>query len=212
MVRLAASNLSQLLRTPELRIELITLLLRTSILPIRAMRMSKSALLPTLQLLQKRLPSVQTGKHSLRLLGPKNRTMLHTRARKALDLAEIDALIFQPLQDQVDGFQPHGRGSVDLALAGVGEDALCDAVFGAEVGVEVDFGLVPVFQGGVDDDAFGVWSVGFLGCESFGGRTRTFQLLGGEVKALYYFGSAWENNPNGRWRDQVPCKGCRCSP
>jgi hypothetical protein len=70
--------------------------------------------------------------------------VLHTSTREALDLAEVYTFVLQTLQDKVDSFKPHCCRREDFAFARVGEYTFGDAIFRAEVGVEVDFGLVLV--------------------------------------------------------------------
>lgn len=82
--------------------------------------------------------------------------MLHAGARKTLDLAEVYTFVLQALQNQVDSFEPHGCGCVDLTLAGVCEDTLGDAILGSKVSIKVDLGLVPVLEVGVHDDTLEV--------------------------------------------------------
>ena len=80
--------------------------------------------------------------------------MLHTSTRKTFDLAEVYALLLETLQDQVDSFEPHCCGSEDFAFARVCEDALGNAIFGAEVAIEVYLRLMLVLQVRVDNDAY----------------------------------------------------------
>lgn len=65
VMSLAARRLGQLLRRAQLLIKLLTLLLRTRILPIRTERMAKRTLPlsfgPALQLLQQRLAPIQAS-------------------------------------------------------------------------------------------------------------------------------------------------------
>jgi hypothetical protein len=101
--------------------------------------------------------------------------VLHASTRKALDLAEVYALFFGALQDQVHSFKPHCCGGEDFAFAGVREYAFCDAIFRAKVGVEVYFRLVLVLQVGVDDDA---WLLSVCVTTIRTMAYLTFQLLG----------------------------------
>jgi hypothetical protein len=175
MVGFATSNLRKRLRILKLHIKLITLLLRASILPIRAVRVRKSALLLVRQLLQQSLLRIETRQKALGFFRPENSSVLHASARKALDLAEIYALFLGALQDQVHGFEPHCCGREDFALAWVGQYAFCDAVFRAEISVEIYFRLVLVLQVGVYDDA---WFLSVY-VPDFGSIAfLTFQLLG----------------------------------
>lgn len=153
MVGLATSHFSQSLRVLQLHVELITLLLCASILPVRAVRVRKRALLVVLQLLKKSLVRIQVCEQALGFLRPEDGTMLHASTGKTLDLAKVYALVLQTLENKVHGFKPHCCWGVDLALAWVGQDTFRDAVFGAEIGVEVYLRLVLVLQVGVDDDA-----------------------------------------------------------
>jgi hypothetical protein len=98
-----------------------------------------------LQLLYQRLAAIQIREQVFRLFTPEHSAMLHTRTRDALHLGEVRSLLFQPLQDQIDGFEEKGGGREDLALGRVGKNALLDAIFG-EVGIEVDLGLVDEFE------------------------------------------------------------------
>jgi hypothetical protein len=175
VVGLATSDFRKRLRILKLHIKLIALLLRASILPVRAVRVRKSALLLVRQLLQQSLLRVKIRQKALGFFRPEDSSVLHASARKALDLAEVYALFLRALQDQIDGFEPHCCGCEDFAFARVGQYAFCDSVFRAEIGVEVYFGLVLVLQVGVDDDA---WLSSVCVTEFRCTAYLTFQLLG----------------------------------
>lgn len=78
--------------------------------------------------------------------------MLHARARYALYFGEVRTLIFQSLQNQIDGLEEQSDGCEDFALVGIREDAFLDAILG-EVGIEIDFGFVDELQVGADNNA-----------------------------------------------------------
>jgi hypothetical protein len=65
---LAASNLRKSLRVLQLNIKLVALLLRASILPVRAVRMCERTLLLVGQLLEKSLVRVKARKKALGFL------------------------------------------------------------------------------------------------------------------------------------------------
>jgi hypothetical protein len=73
-------------------------------------------------------------------------------AADAPDPVQGRVLLLEPLQDQVDRLEPQGHGSKDLALIFVGQYSLLDAVLGAKVLVEVDFGVGDDLEVGLDDD------------------------------------------------------------
>lgn len=66
--------------------------------------------------------------------------MLLTRAADALDPPER-YLLLQPVENEVQRFEPHGYGRVDLTLLRHDMDALGNTIPGAEVAIEVDLGL-----------------------------------------------------------------------
>jgi hypothetical protein len=78
--------------------------------------------------------------------------VLHARTRDALDLGEVGALLLQPLQNKVNGFEPQCDGRKDFALIVVVEDALFKPILG-KVGVKVDFGFVDMLEIRADDDS-----------------------------------------------------------
>jgi hypothetical protein len=195
MMRRAPRPIRQFLFPTQLLVKLLALRLRTRVLPVRAVSMAKGRALhapllePGSQLLLQRLPTraIQPRKQLTRLLPPEYGAMLHTRTTDALDLAKVRSLLFQPLQHQVDGLEEHGNGCKHLALAGVGEDALFDAMVG-EIGVKVDFGFVDEFEIGADDDSCGCPSLALGPASrrwwgSCGGVVRTLQLLRAQVEA-----------------------------
>jgi len=153
MMRRTPRSIRQLLPPAQLLIKLLTLRLRTRILPVRTVRMAEgrsfyAALLQlSAQLLPQRLPAptIQSREQLFGLLSPEDGAMLHPRTANSLHLSKLCTLLFQPLQNQIDGFEEHGDGREHLALVGVGKDTLLDAMMG-EVGVEVDFGFVDEFE------------------------------------------------------------------
>jgi hypothetical protein len=147
-MRTASRRLRQLRLTPQRPIKALTLLLRTGILPIRTVRMTKCLL----QLLDQRLRSIQIRQSALRIPAPKDSPMLHARARNALDLSKLCALLFQPLKNKINGFEEERDGCEDLALSRVREHTLLNAMV-REVGVEVDFGFVDQFEVRADYNA-----------------------------------------------------------
>lgn len=78
--------------------------------------------------------------------------MLHTRSRDALHFGEVCTLVLQPLEHEVDGVEEQGDRCENLTLAGVGEHALFNAIFG-EVGVKVDFGFVDELEVRLDNNS-----------------------------------------------------------
>ena len=157
VVGLAAGGLGQLVRIVELRIKCLALLLCARILPIRAEGMAEGAfplaLGTALQLLHQCLSCIQSAQQGLRTLAPKHSPMLHPGARNALHFGKIGALVLQALQHEINGLKEHGNGRKHLALVGIGEHALLDAILG-EVGVEVDLGFVDELEVGSDNDAW----------------------------------------------------------
>jgi hypothetical protein len=99
----------------------------------------------TLQLFYQRLSCIKIRKYRLCILTPKHRSMLHSRARNALYFRKVRALVFQPLEHEINGIEEQRGWCKDLTLCRVGEDALLDTIF-REIGVKVDFGLVDKFE------------------------------------------------------------------
>lgn len=159
MVGFTPGHFCQRLGASQCFIEEIALLLRARILPVRAMRMSKSASpLPfaaRLELLDQALLGVEPGKKAFGILRPEDSSVLHAGSREAPDSAEVHALLVEARQDEVHSLQPHCVGREDLALGRVGEHAFVDAIL-AQVVVEVDLGLVYQFQVRADGNA---WSL-----------------------------------------------------
>jgi hypothetical protein len=109
--------------------------------------------------------------------------MLLAGAADAPDPVQGRVLLLEPLQDQVDGLEPQGHGSKDLTLLFIGQNTLLDAVLGAEVLVEVDFGVGDDLEVGLDDDGWAEVALvgGFVRLKSAG--LRTLELLGREVES-----------------------------
>ena len=86
------------------------------------------------------------------MTAPVDATVLLAGAADAPDPVQGRVLLFQPLQDQVEGLKPHGYGGKHLAFIFVDEHALLDLVLGGEVLVEVDFGVCDNVEVGLDND------------------------------------------------------------
>jgi hypothetical protein len=99
VVSLAASDLCKSLGVLQLDIELVALLLRARILPVRAVRVCKCTLLLIRQLLEKSLVCIKAREKALGFLRPEDGSMLHTSTGKTLDLAEVHALVLEALED-----------------------------------------------------------------------------------------------------------------
>lgn len=154
MMRLTPRHLRQNLPTPQRRINLITLPLRTRILPIRTKWVRKRVA----QLLLQRLLRIQPLEHMLRLQPPIHAPMLLPSPTDTPHAREIQTLIAEAVKDAVQGLQPEGDGGEDFVLGFVGLHAFLDGeVVG--VGVEVEDGRVDDFEVGVDHQA---WFVSFL--------------------------------------------------
>jgi len=108
--------------------------------------------------------------------------MLHARARNALHLFKLRALLFQPLENKINGFEEERDGREDLALGGVGENTLLNAMV-REIGVEVDFGFVDQFQVGADYNAWSRCVSRVVGGVASGGASCTLELLRAEIEA-----------------------------
>lgn len=107
-----------------------------------------------LELLHQALVAAQSLEQTRGLEAPEHSPMLHARARNSDDFRSVQALVFQSGDDQVDCLEPHGVWGVYLALCGVCEDAMFDAVFRPEVFVEVCMGLIHELEVVPDNDAF----------------------------------------------------------
>lgn len=157
-MRLTPRRIGEVLRISQRPIESLDLFLGTRILPIRTERVTKRALplafSTAFELLQQCLPRVQISEKVLSILAPKHSTVLHARTTDTLDLREICTLLFQPLQDKINRFQKQSNRREHLALGGVRQHALFDAIFRAEVGVKVDFGFVEELEVRADDDSY----------------------------------------------------------
>jgi hypothetical protein len=105
----------------------------------------------TAQLFQKCLAGVQSTQKSLCISAPKHGSVLHSSSRNTFYSREIGTLVFQSPEHKLNGFKPHGNGRKDFALRGIGKDALFDSIF-PKISVEVDFGLMDLFEIGFDDD------------------------------------------------------------
>jgi len=144
---LATRDLCQLLRTSQLRIESVALLLRRCVLPIRTVGVTERSssvmnLVTWLQLLSEGLAGVEILEQGLGLLAPEDGTVLHSGAADTFDPGEVAFVFLKALQDEVYGIEPHTYRGVDLAFCRVLENALLNAIFVLEVIVEGDFGLV----------------------------------------------------------------------
>lgn len=73
-------------------------------------------------------------------MAPVYTPMLLARTADSTDSVERRVGFAETAEDQVQSLEPHGHGRVDLPFILVGEDALFEGVFAAEVLVEVDFG------------------------------------------------------------------------
>lgn len=136
MMRTTSRHLSQLLPPPQRSIKRITLPLRTLILPIRRPLMRQT---PP-QLLHKTLPRIQPLQQRLSLLAPEDAAMLLPRAAHTTDAAHGHGhSLCQAVEHEIQRLHPQGDGGVDFAGGGPDVDAFVDAIFGAEVAVEVDF-------------------------------------------------------------------------
>lgn len=96
-------------------------------------------------MIHQRVFRVQVAEDFLARLAPIHTSMLLTSSRYSLNLLERRSLLLQPLQDQIQSFQPHGYGSIHGMVGLVNMDTFLDAIFG-EVGVEVCFGFIENFQ------------------------------------------------------------------
>ena len=133
---------------PQLGVKLVALLLRAVVLPVGGIGVREGVL----QLVDQRLVRLESAEQGLSLAAPVDAAVLLARAADAPDAVQGRVLVLQALQHQVEGLEPHGHGGKDLALILVDEHALLDVVLGAEVLVEVDFGVRDDGEVGLDDD------------------------------------------------------------
>ena len=105
------------------------------------------------QLLLERLLRVEFIQQCLGLLAPEDGAMLHAGAGNAPDPAKVALFVLQPLEHEVHGIEPHADRSIYLALGGVGEHALLNAIFLLQVVVERNSGFMVELEGRVDDNA-----------------------------------------------------------
>ena len=141
MMGFTASDLRQMFRTPKLLVKRLALFLSRGVLPIRTIRMTESSqafmhVVTWFQLLLKRLLRVEIIEQCLGLLAPKDGAMLHAGARNAPDPTKVALVVLQPLEHEVHGVEPHAYRGIDLALRGIGEHTLLDAIFLLQVVVE----------------------------------------------------------------------------
>jgi len=67
-------------------------------------------------------------------------------------------LLFQSREEEVDGFEPHGRWSEYLAFRRVCEDAVLDAIV-SKVCIKVDLGFIDEFEIRLDYNSYSQQSV-----------------------------------------------------
>lgn len=75
------------------------------------------------------------------MVAPVDAAVLLTGAADAADAVQWRLLVDESRKDQVDGFEPHGNRSEDLAFGFIHQDALAEVILLTKVGVEVDFGF-----------------------------------------------------------------------
>lgn len=143
---LASCSISQLIRAAQEGIKLITLLLRTGILPVGTIWMGEGPA----QLVLQGLARVQFLEETLRILSPVHTPVLLSSTADALHTGEIQALLLQTLEDAVQGLEPQCHRGIDLMLGFIGDNTFFDRE-SAGVSVKVEFGDVDDFQVGVDD-------------------------------------------------------------
>lgn len=90
-----------------------------------------------LELFKQRLACGQVPQLGFCLLIPPHTAVLLAASADASDPREVEPRVGDAAEDEVDGFEPHGYGGVDLSELAIDEDALFDSILGAEVGVEV---------------------------------------------------------------------------
>lgn len=148
VVCLAAGDARKLGRATGRRLKGVALGLRAGVLPVGAVRMRErgTAVRPGGQLLDERPGGVEVCEQRLRLAAPKDGAVLHAGTADAGDARQVAAGITEAREHELQRLHPHGGGCEDLAARGVREDALADAVFGGEGGVEVDDGGVGVLE------------------------------------------------------------------
>ncbi len=151
-MRRTACDICQPVCRLELGIELIALGLRAVVLPIWRIGVGEGRR----QLLDERLVRLQAAQERLGLSTPVHAPMLLARATDAPDTVQRCVVLLQAIEDQVNGLEPQGDGCKHLTLVLLHQDAFCDAIFGAEVAVEVDFCLGDDLEVGLDDDG---WSI-----------------------------------------------------
>lgn len=139
MMGRTSCSMSQPFCRPKGLIELITLRLCAVILPVGRIRMGESSLELIYQL-SLLLIGLQLSKKLLGLLTPVYTAVLLAGATDAADTVERSVGFLKALEDQIKGLEPHGDGRKDFTLGFVQLDTLLDAIFGAEVAVEVDLG------------------------------------------------------------------------
>lgn len=139
MMRRTSRSLSQPLRRPKCPIKLITFSLRAVVLPVGRIRMGECSL-QLIDQLPPLLIGLQFREKLLGLPAPVYTAMLLARTADAADAVERGVGFLEALEDEVEGLKPHGDGRKDLAFGFVYLDTLLDAIFGAEVAVEVDLG------------------------------------------------------------------------
>lgn len=137
MMGLATGDLSELLGTSQVCIKLVTLLLRTGILPIGTERVRKGSL----ELVLQRLGLFQSLQQACGILAPIHTTMLLTGGANTFDTRKVEALVLERAEHPVERLQPESDGGEDFVLGFVGHDALFD-IEAVRVGVKVEFGFI----------------------------------------------------------------------
>lgn len=130
-------SVGQPLRCPKSLIKLITLSLRAVVLPVGRIRMGEGPL----QLIHQIPPlliRLKLREKLFSLSAPVYAAMLLARTTDTADAVERGLGLLKALEDEVEGFKPHGNGRKNLTIDFVYLDTLLDAIFGAEVAVKVD--------------------------------------------------------------------------
>lgn len=153
MMRRTSRHLCQPFRRFQRLIKPITLRLGTMILPIRCIRMGERSFKLVHQKLSLSLTIFQSGKKLLSLPAPVYTSMLLARTANTPNAVHGCVGFLQALENKVQSLEPHGDGRKDFAFGFVHLHALLDAIFGAEVAVEVDLGGGDDGEVGLDYDS-----------------------------------------------------------
>jgi hypothetical protein len=114
---------------------------------------SPLALCSAFQLLQQCLGRVQVLHYVLRIVTPKDGSVLHAGTRQSFHVCKVNAAVLQTLQNEVDCLDEHGNRPEHFTLCRVGKDSFLDTIFG-KIGVEIYFCFVDELEVGFHDDAW----------------------------------------------------------